>query len=1087
MKLHLPKVLLTAVVAVLGVQYSGAAVTTEVKSGESAIVIGTGENAKTYEATLVTGNSNTGIKLTGDGAISLAEGTILGFGMTSSTTGTTAPGSGNGNYFYTNYTYSGDILVYDSDTTDSADMGLVINNGNTNQVVVFGGKVSGNGVISIVSLAPTSGITLKFTGNMSDYTGTMKGDSANKFAFEGATSGAGILTTTNSVTVANSTMNNSSITAASLSVTGISSFAGVVDATSLSISGTSSFAGNVIATTLTLGADAAVTFGAGTVVTVGTGIAGTSGSLTLGEGATMVFTDVVVSSSSALVHDSYGYKTDRTVDLLGGTLTANREVSVTVNGTAATMAADGSVASLSDNKYYISGNVNASTLNASDDDVSAADSIWMTGGTLTMDEDYTVSGSAMITGTTISKGEGKLIVADGATVQVDVANDSKKLKGKVQIDAGGTLEFLGTGCDATDYSSSGRSTISIAGTMDVGTTRQTVGGWTFELTGGTIQGAGQASVDSVGLDFHSDAASTIYAKAATGATAANPTVSTISTKMRVNQQTLTINVEENARLDMTGILTNNGGTYTLEKSGVGTLRLQNNDNVYKNVTVTGGTLEVRDNGVTMDTVSVDNGSTLALMQTNNSSSTLAALTLNGGSYLTQGTGGAYTTTLTSLTVGENGGTIGTMHDLYFNSTAGTAVSYEANIVVSSLSGTGDLIVTSESNTSNATTIRINGGTGYSGTVKVQNNTGAGGRKTNLLLASDTALAGSVVELGGGNVAATTETNLELGAATTAVKGIKDAEGSTNTANVQHATNTSTSELTINTGSESFSTRAGVKQNINLVKQGTGTQEFGGDMSSFGSAEGDTDGNIEIQGGKLSFTKNGGSMAVNTLTLSGGTLEVTGSLTLTNVAVSNLASYFNADTLSATLATAGTLAFDNVDTWTGSTYEIDGKSYTTSLSVVDNSLKLNFTPDSLDTLDVYVTMQDTGYDEGTLTLAMVDANGNLINTAADNYNVIGLYGDAEWDAIRELITDGANPVAITLQGAEGFTIVGNGDLNPDPEVGAGNVSFYGKYYGEYNANSVAAGSYNPNYIPEPASATLGLAALMMLATRRRRKA
>ena len=139
------------------------------------------------------------------------------------------------------------------------------------------------------------------------------------------------------------------------------------------------------------------------------------------------------------------------------------------------------------------------------------------------------------------------------------------------------------------------------------------------------------------------------------------------------------------------------------------------------------------------------------------------------------------------------------------------------------------------------------------------------------------------------------------------------------------------------------------------------------------------------------------------------------------------------------------------------------------------------------MDVYVKKDGSVYTGGTLTLAMVDAQGNAINTMADNYNVIGLYGGAEWDAIRELITDGANPVAITLQGAEGFTIVGSGDTNEDSEVGAGNVSFYGKYYGEAGGTVGSAGSYNPNYIPEPASATLGLAALMMLATRRRRKA
>ena len=297
--------------------------------------------------------------------------------------------------------------------------------------------------------------------------------------------------------------------------------------------------------------------------------------------------------------------------------------------------------------------------------------------------------------------------------------------------------------------------------------------------------------------------------------------------------------------------------------------------------------------------------------------------------------------------------------------------------------------------------------------------------------------------------------------------------------------------------------------------------FGGDASLVKASIGKTGGTLNLKvgntGKKTTFTNTvtvdsisvdagntmslGGTTTTASLTLgegasidfAGGTLVGTGSLTLAaaNITVSELSSYFNAETLSATLVTTSgegnTLTVNNVDSWSGSTYEIDGKSYTTSLSVVDNSLKLNFTLDSLPTLDVYVTMQGTGYAEGKLTLAMVDANGNRINTVADNYNVIGLYGDAEWDAIRELISDGANPIAITLQGAEDFTIVGSGDTNEDPGVGAGNVSFYGKYYGEYNANSNVAGSYNPNYIPEPASATLGLAALMMLATRRRRKA
>ena len=297
--------------------------------------------------------------------------------------------------------------------------------------------------------------------------------------------------------------------------------------------------------------------------------------------------------------------------------------------------------------------------------------------------------------------------------------------------------------------------------------------------------------------------------------------------------------------------------------------------------------------------------------------------------------------------------------------------------------------------------------------------------------------------------------------------------------------------------------------------------FGGDASLVKASIGKTGGTLNLKvgntGKKTTFTNTvtvdsisvdagntmslGGITTTASLTLgegaiidfAGGTLVGTGSLTLAaaDVTVSKLSNYFNAETLSATLVTTSgegsTLTVNEAASWTGGAYSIDGQRYTTSLSVENNSLKLNFTLANLDTLDVYVKKDGSVYAGGTLTLVMVDANGNLINTAADNYNVIGLYGGAEWDAIRDLITDGENPVCITLQGAEDFTIVGSGDTNEDPEVGAGNVSFYGKYYGEAGGTVGTAGSYNPNYIPEPASATLGLAALMMLATRRRRKA
>ena len=296
--------------------------------------------------------------------------------------------------------------------------------------------------------------------------------------------------------------------------------------------------------------------------------------------------------------------------------------------------------------------------------------------------------------------------------------------------------------------------------------------------------------------------------------------------------------------------------------------------------------------------------------------------------------------------------------------------------------------------------------------------------------------------------------------------------------------------------------------------------FGGEASEVNASIGKTGGTLNLKvgnnGKKTTFNNTvtvdsisvdagnimalGGTTTTGGLTLgegatidfAGGTLNMTSSLTLdaAKFTVSNLAGYFDAGTLSATLVTTTTegctLTYENVDSWSGSTYTIDGKSYTTSLSVVDNSLKLNFELNSLETLNVYVTMTGTVYADGVLTLAMVDADGQRIDTLADNYNVIGLYGGAEWDSIRELITDGESLVSITLQGAEGFTIVGTGDTNPDELVGAGNVSFYGKYYGEEGGTVDSAGSYNPNYIPEPATATLSLLALAGLAARRRRK-
>ena len=205
-----------------------------------------------------------------------------------------------------------------------------------------------------------------------------------------------------------------------------------------------------------------------------------------------------------------------------------------------------------------------------------------------------------------------------------------------------------------------------------------------------------------------------------------------------------------------------------------------------------------------------------------------------------------------------------------------------------------------------------------------------------------------------------------------------------------------------------------------------------------------------------------------------TLNVTGSITLdaNNIKIAEGISFDSANSWTLVSVTGGTLEVNNVGTWTGASYTIGNREYITSLSVTDNILKMNFTPSALNSLDVFITLDGSGYsvENDILTMNMVDANGAAIADNALLYNVVGIYGEGDWDSIRSLVS-GDVLVGVTLVGAGGVTVVGNG---------VDNVGFYGAYMGAGN------GLYNVDYIPEPTTATLSLLALAGLAARRRRK-
>ena len=138
----------------------------------------------------------------------------------------------------------------------------IINNGNSGTTYKFTGTITGSGEFTRPSGASSGKQTYEFSGDMSAYTGAMslldnESNIVNRdtLIFNGNTSGTGAITTTNynRVVVQGATMQNASITATYLEISGASSFAGDVS----------------ISTLLTLGANQSITLGADASLTLG--------------------------------------------------------------------------------------------------------------------------------------------------------------------------------------------------------------------------------------------------------------------------------------------------------------------------------------------------------------------------------------------------------------------------------------------------------------------------------------------------------------------------------------------------------------------------------------------------------------------------------------------------------------------------------------------------------------------------------------------------------------------------------------------------------------------------------------------------
>ena len=201
------------------------------------------------------------------------------------------------------------------------------------------------------------------------------------------------------------------------------------------------------------------------------------------------------------------------------------------------------------------------------------------------------------------------LVLDGGSASLS-GNDNKILDGDVTVKNGGTLTFTGTGSDIIDYNKSGKTLTVAGGTIDFGSTRQTMGGWTLWLSDGAIvTGAGNATYGA--MDYN-DNNSTIYA------TSGSSTISAV-TRLR-NGNNLNYDVSEGATLTVSGLIHADGaaGKGSITKNGAGMLVLTAVNTYANTTTINGGTLSTSVVGALgSSSVVINDGGTLLLGGDNN--------------------------------------------------------------------------------------------------------------------------------------------------------------------------------------------------------------------------------------------------------------------------------------------------------------------------------------------------------------------------------------------------------------------------------------------------------------------------------------
>lgn len=235
-----------------------------------------------------------------------------------------------------------------------------------------------------------------------------------------------------------------------------------------------------------------------------------------------------------------------------------------------------------------------------------------TGSNYTLFNSVDGQGTLEVAGNTCLVNNGKAVSSNLNLTAGSSANitGAKQLKGNVTLGKGAVLTFAAANSsDTLDYEASGKSLTVDGGTIDFGTTRQTMGSWGITLkngakltgTGGTYSGSDFAAA----LDFNNNATINV--------TSGTDNEISATTRLRDgNNRTLTYNVSSGAELTVSGRIHTDSATGVLGnivKNGAGKAAISSRTMLNKVVTSAGEIVVsyVGDDGNTIAVLDGSNG------------------------------------------------------------------------------------------------------------------------------------------------------------------------------------------------------------------------------------------------------------------------------------------------------------------------------------------------------------------------------------------------------------------------------------------------------------------------------------------------